>query len=270
MKFLGFKEETKALKRAIQFYRDSRWYEETTYDIWFRDHRESILKLKDIHKGKDCFIIGNGPSLNNMTLEPLNDYFTFGLNKLFLIRKRIKLMVDFFVAINPFVIEQCWEEYAQLDSMIFLSFNSTSSIKKKHLLGFNYLYEDHETIRFSRNLDRFVGAGYTVTFCAMQLAYFMGFKRVFLLGMDHTFNQMGNPNETQHLVTDDVNHFDPDYFKGQKWQLADLAGSEAAYGLAKYYFESDGRQILDSTLNGKLEVFPKISFEEALDQATKK
>jgi hypothetical protein len=98
----------------------------------------------------------------------------------------------------------------------------------------------------------------------------MGFKNVFLVGIDHSFKQEGNPNEKQIMKGEDVNHFDPDYFKGNQWQLADLEGSELAYRNTKFYYERTNRKIYDATIGGKLQVFDKIQFEEALTLAQKK
>jgi hypothetical protein len=116
---------------------------------------------------------------------------------------------------------------------------------------------------FYKDIRKPIAEGFTVTFVAMQLAYFMGFKRVFLVGVDHSFKQSGKPNEQQRLDADDQNHFDPTYFQGQNWNLADLEGSEVSFAMAQYYYHQDGREILDATVDGKLMVFPKISFEKA-------
>ena len=45
-----------------------------------------LKKYKDIHKGKRCFIIGNGPSLQMSDLEILykNKEICFGVNRIFL------------------------------------------------------------------------------------------------------------------------------------------------------------------------------------------
>jgi hypothetical protein len=93
---------------------------------------------------------------------------------------------------------------------------------------------------------------------------------VFLLGVDHSFKQSGASHEVQTYKGDDENHFHPDYFKGQQWQLADVYGSEVSYHLANYFYLKDNRQILDATTGGKLEVFPKISYEKALEMAKTK
>jgi hypothetical protein len=48
---------------------------------------ESIKRLrtyKDIHRGKRCFIIGNGPSLNQLDLTLLKNEYTFGMNRIYM------------------------------------------------------------------------------------------------------------------------------------------------------------------------------------------
>ena len=65
----------------------------------------------------------------------------------------------------------------------------------------------------------------------------------------------------------DENHFDPAYFQGQLWHLADLEGSEIAYRIAELEYRRAGRQVFDATVGGKLEVFRKIPFDEAVKMA---
>jgi hypothetical protein len=112
-------------------------------------------------------------------------------------------------------------------------------------------------------VTRTISSGGTVTFVALQLAYFMGFETVILIGLDHSFVEKGVPNKTEvrHSERDD-SHCHPDYFpKGIKWQLPDLYRSELAYALARQAFERDGRRIVDATPGGKCGVFPKSDFD---------
>ena len=116
---------------------------------------------------------------------------------------------------------------------------------------------------FSPNLAGRVFEGSTVTYVALQLAYHMGFEEVILIGVDHAFTSQGRPNATVISEGSDPDHFSPLYFgKGFRWQLPDLAGSERAYRLAKRAFESDGRRVLDATVGGKLQVFPKVDYHQ--------
>lgn len=237
------------------------------YVNWAKTERNRLLKFKNIHQGQDCFIIGNGPSLNKMDLSFLNNYYTFGLNKIFLIFKKVKLNLDYLVAVNPLVIEQSKEEFLQFDIPVFLSY-----IKKSYNINKSNIFKLYKDVPWGFYTDPISGIseGFTVTYVAMQLAYFMGFKRVFLIGVDHNFVQKGFPNEEQYFDGEDINHFDPDYFKDKNWHLADTEGSESSYYLAKTTFERKDGKILDATLDGKLEVFDKIDIKEALKIAHKK
>ncbi|MCK5647224.1 MAG: hypothetical protein KAH97_10610, partial [Anaerolineales bacterium] len=60
---------------------------------------------------------------------------------------------------------------------------------------------------------------------------------------------------------DDPNHFAPEYFgKGISWQLPDLEASEFAYEMARQAYDRAGRRILDATIGGNLNVFPKVDY----------
>ncbi len=245
-----------------------KWAEASQYFRWRKRYAPQLAKFKDIHKGEDCFIIGNGPSLNKMDLAPLAKYHTFGLNKIYMIFEKVDLNLSYLVATNPLVIEQSKDVFPELPFPIFLSYTASdkvvresANIYRMHTMNIWSFYDD---------LTQPICEGNTVTYVAMQIAYYMGFKRVFLIGVDHSFKQTGKSHETQVYEGDDVNHFHPDYFKGQKWQLADVYGSEVSFHLANYFYQKDEREILDATVGGKLDVYPKIDFEEALKIAKQK
>lgn len=234
------------------------------YWRWYLYERKKLLKFKDIHAGEDCFIIGNGPSLNNMDLSKLANYHTFGLNKIYLMEERgIDLNLSYLVSANKFVMEQSADKFAQLSCPVFLSYRNKQT--EANLNKEFYYFLSWGERDFSQSIYNPINEGGTVTYVALQIAFFMGFKRVFLIGVDHSFKQKGKPNETQHLAEDDANHFDPNYFKGQNWQLADLDRSEESYMFAKNAFEESERKIFDATLNGHLEIFDKIDYQEALE-----
>ena len=117
---------------------------------------------------------------------------------------------------------------------------------------------------FSTDITHVLSGGGTVTFTCLQLAYFMGFSEVVLIGLDHSFVEKGIPNKKviRNEEKDD-SHCHPDYFpKGIKWQLPDLYRSEIAYSLAKETFERDGRKIVDATIEGKCNIFTKVAYKE--------
>ena len=100
-----------------------------------------------------------------------------------------------------------------------------------------------------------------MTYVAIQIAYYMGFQKVILLGVDHSFVTKGEPHTTVVSQGDDPNHFNPRYFgKGFRWQLPDLETSELAYRIAEYRFRHANREIVDATIDGKLQVFRKVDY----------
>ena len=109
--------------------------------------------------------------------------------------------------------------------------------------------------------------GSTVTMVAIQLAYYMGFSEVILAGVDHSYQFSGNPHAEVTSAGDDPNHFASNYFgKGFRWHLPDLEGSELSYRVANFMFRQAGRRIVDATIGGKLQVFPKVEYDSLFSQ----
>jgi hypothetical protein len=238
------------------------------YFKWHADHASRLTQFKNKHDGEDCFIIGNGPSLNSMDLTPLRMYHTFGLNKIYLLFDRVDLDLDYLVAVNKLVIEQSVHIYQKLPMTLFLNYkNARKIITKRDNLYF--LYTGAKST-FISDITRRICEGATVTYVAMQIAYYMGFRNVFLIGVDHRFKAHGQPYEKQFLQGEDTNHFDPNYFGNMEWQLPHHEASEFAYNMARSFYNRDNRRIYDATLNGKLDIFPKVSFDEALKRCKQK
>jgi hypothetical protein len=224
--------------------------------------RETIKKITQFHNqhlGKRCFIIGNGPSLQNTDMSKLRNEFTFGLNRIYLMFNELGFSTSYFVSINDLVIEQSAEDIQSLNIPKFISWRSRKWLKPQDDLFF--LYTTYTGPKFAKNAAGRLWEGATVTYVALQLAYYFGFSEVILIGVDHSFATKGKPNATITSQGDDLNHFNPNYFgKGFRWQLPDLETSEIAYAMARHAFEEDGRKVVDATVGGKLTVFPKVDY----------
>lgn len=227
---------------------------------WRRDSIQKIESLKDSHLGEQCVIIGNGPSLRETDLKKLKNVFTVGMNRFYLAFPEMGFSTSCLLSVNNLVIEQCAEDFRALPIPTFVSWRGRKWIEPAANL--HYLYTSYLLPRFNGNAAGRLWEGATVTFVAMQLAYYMGFKQVVLIGVDHSFTSKGTPNTTVVSTGDDPNHFNASYFgKGFRWQLPDLETSELAYGMAREAYLKEGREILDATIGGKLTVFPKVKYD---------
>jgi hypothetical protein len=110
-----------------------------------------------------------------------------------------------------------------------------------------------------------MGQGFTVTYGAIQLAYYMGFSEVYLVGIDHNYsislNEKGVP-----VMKDDVK----DYFEGSKasnkgLNLPRIVESTMAYMTARKFADAhEGFTVYNATRGGKLEAFERVNLDEVL------
>lgn len=217
-----------------------------------------LNRFYNIHEGEMAILVANGPSLNKMNLEFLKKYTVIGMNKIFLGFKKFNFYPKYYVAINDLIIQQSQDEICQLNCIKFISSRNHSLIPESALTY--HINTCNPKVRFYKNIMHGVNEGFTVTFAALQIAYYMGFKRVVIIGLDHKFNYQGNPNEISHLIGEDGNHFSSLYFANQLWQNPDLEKSEYYYSIANQVYQENGREIIDATVDGACQVFKKCHY----------
>lgn len=230
-----------------------------TFHPWRIDTKKRLHPFHNIHKGERCFVLGNGPSLKNTDLTKLRNEKTLGMNRIYLLFNDLGYQTSYYLSVNDLVVEQCAEDIQHLNIPRFVSWRSRKWLQPEANLFF--LYTTYTGPGFSTNLSGRLWEGATVTYVALQVAFFLGFQEVYLIGVDHNFTTQGKPNTTVVSQGDDPNHFSPQYFgKGFRWQLPDLETSERAYQMAREAYENAGRKIFDATIGGQLQVFEKVEY----------
>ena len=230
-------------------------------------NKENIQKFQGIHKGKRCFIVANGPSLLKTNLDLLENEYTFGMNRIYLHFERSSFRPTYHVTVNELILEQWADEIIQLKMPKFLNWNRRSYYGEPN--SRTIFIKSKMTIRdsFQYDLTLPLVVGATVTFVALQLAYYMGFQKVYLIGLDHNYKDKGIPSKTETRTPElDESHFHAQYFpKGFKWQLPDLLRSEIEFNIVRKAFEGDDREVLDATIGGKCQIFKKIDYQSLFD-----
>ena len=225
----------------------------------------SLQAMHNKHRNRPMLVVGNGPSLNKTPLDSFVGVPSIGMNKIDLIYSRTKWRPSIIVCLNNLVAKQHQDQFANSEVPVFLGWKARWLLKSENRNKVDF-FNAMLSNRFSRNAIRGFGSSATVTYVALQMAYWMGANPVIIVGVDHSFNYKGRESTYQKREGEDVNHFDPNYFKsGSYWGTPDLDQSEIEYQLAKDAFEADSRKIYDATVDGKLEVFEKIEIEDALE-----
>lgn len=219
--------------------------------------------LRDRHTGERAVLVCNGPSLRNMDLAALRHETVIGLNKIHLGLPRFGFYPRYLVAVNRKVLEQSLAEFQTLTCIKFLSNHRPDLYQDGPL---THVLDTHDPpADFCTDISLGLHEGWTVTFAALQVAYFLGFRQVVILGMDHRYSFTGEPNAEATIEGEDPNHFHEAYFgHGQKWDNPDLASSERSYRLARQVYEQAGRDIIDATVDGACQVFRKADYRQVL------
>jgi len=230
---------------------------------WRRESIRRLSQLKDIHKGKRAFIIGNGPSLKQTDLSKLRNEITFCMNRFYLAFTELGFTATYLCITNDLVVEQFVNDINALIIPKFIAWRSHRHFSPQlPIIKLpTFVYTTYTGPGFSRDVRGRVWEGATVTNLALQLAFHMGIEKAILIGVDHNFASKGEANKTVVSEGDDQNHFLPNYFgKGVKWQLPDLDTSEIGYMFAREAYRKVGREVVDATVGGKLTIFPKVDY----------
>ena len=236
-------------------------------------NEKSILALHGKHQGQRAFVIGNGPSLNKCDLTLLKDEVTFGVNSIFLNYENMGFTPTYYFVEDIFVAEDRAEQINAFrgPTKFFGNYLRYCLSNDPDTLWLNVcvLYKEYPDFpHFSRNAARMLWVGGTVTYLCLQMAYYMGFTEIYMIGFDHSYHipksnvDIGRHGRDMLSTQDDPNHFHPDYFgKGYRWHHPQVDRMEKAFRKAKQAFEADGRSIYNATVGGNLEVFERIGYK---------
>lgn len=241
------------------------------YEIVEQKRKEKMSKLtqfRNKYKNKKCFIVCNGPSLKISDLERLYDdkIYTFGCNLIFNLYSDTYWRPDFYVVCDFSLYKTYYDEISSLrnigSEMFVKGICDIDGINE--LEGINYYYEGcrrkyNEDAMFSDDIAKVVYSGFTVAYDMLQIAVYMGFSPIYLIGAD--FNYNGN-------ASSDGNHV-YDYKVKDKRKMAGKSYSDVpvnSMNVARKYAECNGIKIYNATRGGKLDVFERKNLDDLFEE----
>lgn len=219
---------------------------------------EYLKKYKGIHNGEICFLIGNGPSLTAKDLDIISDnrIKSVGCNRIYKIFGKTKWRPTYYIVSDNMV----WDDEKdnlpnESKYLIRKSYNNQLSginlDAQLYYTEFENYYPGYPT--FSDDMTKGIYGGRTVMFSMLQIAVYMGFKEIYLLGVDFSWGEDGRDT-----------HFCKDYMNDElvKDTMCNKDEVHHAYIAAKNYADSHGIKIYNATRGGYLEVFERVNFDE--------
>lgn len=195
-----------------------------------------IKSFKNIHDQKRLFIMASGPSLSTLDLSPLHRRLVMGLNR----SSFIFPDTHYHVCMD----QRLFDEYPDLlknTRFLFTLEGRPWGVPLK-LLG---------SEGFSWDLEEGIYSGYTVSYVALQIAVYMGFKEIYFLGLD-----------LRHEGTN--THFFGHDFRSENHETTEFPKMRKMlhYG-AKILSESDVK-VFNCSPVSDLECFSKVTYEHAI------
>lgn len=244
-----------------------------------KENLKKFSNLKGKYKGKRIFIIGNGPSLNEMPLYLLKDEYKMCFNRFALMEERVNWFPDFYAVTDDLVLKDQAKELNEniiprVKAAFFPDIHpSNLSIKKIINDKKNVLWLHVDKPDFSDNLPD-CGINKTVVNAGIQIAAYMGFTDIYLIGVDMTFGEhkiTKSSSRNWKSEGDDTNHFDPRYFgKGRSYHNPGVDEMLQKFELCKAFFDSRNVRIFNAGYGGKLETFPRVKFTDIINVSDEK
>jgi hypothetical protein len=194
---------------------------------------------KNQFHGETIFILGNGKSLRWFDLSLLHNKYTFCFNRFYLAEQEMELTWKplFYTVADEGIIQDYGAEITEyIKDICFPCFpaHHPSGYKfSDHVSGNNiwwyYLSWGNESFRDIRFLWKqpLFGLNATAASVGIQIAAWLGFKTIYLLGvdMDYKIPEDDTTSDGRNIVSQgyDINHFSPYYFsKGHRYHMPRL------------------------------------------------
>lgn len=242
---------------------------------WYRCHRlikkgyvtnsdyDQIMSLKDRHKGKIGFMLGNGPSVRSEDLELIADkpFVSFACNRIHLAYNDTNFRPNYVLSADEQMIADFGQEITDYNnSCLFIS-------KTRPFISGDFTWfhqKNGRPFKFSKDVTRDVMVGGGTLISAIQIAYHMGIREFYVYGVDHNFKFEKNKDGGHRNAIGEGNHFIKNYRSGKKWQAPVIDLVEEAFSACDVELRKENGYLLNITRGGRLEVLERKNFEDVI------
>lgn len=214
------------------------------------------------------FLIGNGPSLTPAILEKLTGEYTFGMNAISFIYPKTEWRPSFYLCVSSNAEKPLRQVFFYrsialgIPSFLRREWRNQIFFDAPHTYWLNLPSKEWRQCNWSTDLSEHVGRCHTSMFIAIQIAVYLGFKELYLLGCDMGWKAM--PTDAY-----DPNHFDSGYsFAACLVSQEDADDIQRRHYLAhekaKEETDSLGIKVYNATEGGSLEVYPRVRLDDVL------
>ncbi len=234
----------------------------------YNPEMKKIQRWRNCHDGKRCFIVATGPSLRYEDLETIKGEYCFSANTIFLTYPYTSWRPDYYGIVDYLAYKEDISKYSAENfddyakEAIFLHYKIKTSQKSNKAISLLIHNGNHRRRilkkKFKQELELSICYYdcFTVTNMLIALAIYMGFKEIYLLGVDCDYS-----NEKAHIietVADQKRKIDSNYLNPRTDLMI------WGYKIMKQIAEKENCKIYNATRGGKLEIFKRRNLEDIL------
>ncbi len=231
--------------------------------------------FKDRFKGERCFIIGLGPSLTCDDLELLKGEKCFSSNRIVDMFDKTSWRPYFYMSGDPMIASKIGKDLNRIvDECNYTILNlahvdryGSYPLDKENVYyykticgtGFDMIRKEKGKFPNKIDLTGFIDSVGTITYEMMETAIYMGFKEIYLLGVDHYMGG-GSNNHFQGIK------FEDNDLKKYQERAIPVERWTKGYEHMKKIAEGKGASIINCTRGGHLEVYERKTLESVLGE----
>lgn len=248
------------------------------------EESKKIAALKNIHAGKRCFILGNGPSLNTHHLPNLSQEITF-VSNWFVNSDQYSSIDPKYYCVSSHEMFGGWNKadprlnpdyYAAMQAKAraakkFFSFAFRDYINEAGLFSneeVNYLLFEKpkrlidEAGEVNLDLTKHLDDGYTViqTMC-IPLAVHFGCTEIYLIGCDCNYGIQKPDDPKQYCYDSKLHKTSTSKFESLQRIWADNGPVFKSYEILRDTLAARGVKLINATNGGRLNVLPKVEYD---------
>ena len=246
----------------------------------YRELLERNKRFKGIHKNERLFILCSGPSIREMDLTVLKNEITMAVHSFYLHKDISVIQPEYYCnaqwEYNEKTTEKVSEAYLKDLKMHVGKSQYFFSLREKGIIdrmqNFDseevnyYCYGKDSSLYEEVDLCQGIMPVHSVPVICIQLAIYMGFKEIYLLGTEHDFlttKKYAYFYDRKQAVTGDTDittDADSNLVMNFSDAIADAYALWNNYKVVRRIAQKNDIKIYNATMGGALDLFPRVDF----------
>lgn len=215
-----------------------------------------IKSFKNKYEGKRCFIIGGSPSIKQLDLSKLNNEYTFTMNRGYMIQddnfkhSTFHVITAEFLFLRDKIMDEIPKNFCE-------EFFITAGVDFKHKDKVTYIKveskEMNPNVCLQDDITKPIYASPTTVVICIQIAKYMGFRDIFLIGVDADFNK-----NKGHAYQEN----NGEKYRQQKYSVNETNLMQNAIEEASYFLIKDNKNLYNASPTGIVDCIPRVSYDK--------